>query len=188
MASHRKPKRVIVASNNPVKRQAVEQAFSRMLPETAFICIPAASDSGVPSQPIGDAQTQRGADHRVDDVMRRFPAADFWVGIEGGVDDSPEGMYAFAWVVIRSNTSCGRSRSASFLLPEAVAHQVRAGLELGAADDAIFGVTDSKRSNGAVGLLSGNVITRTGLYEHAIVMALIPFVQPQLYPPTSSRT
>ena len=52
---------------------------------------------------------------------------------------------------------------------------VEQGLELGDADDLVFGESNSKQQNGAVGLLTDNVETRTSLYEQAVVLALIPF-------------
>jgi non-canonical (house-cleaning) NTP pyrophosphatase len=54
-------------------------------------------------------------------------------------------------------------------------------MELGDADDRVFGCTDSKREGGAVGLLTGGTIDRTGLYQHAVALALIPFRNADLY-------
>jgi non-canonical (house-cleaning) NTP pyrophosphatase len=54
-------------------------------------------------------------------------------------------------------------------------------MELGDADDEIFGASNSKQQNGAVGLLTENAVTRTTLYEQAVIMALIPFKNPELY-------
>jgi non-canonical (house-cleaning) NTP pyrophosphatase len=34
---------------------------------------------------------------------------------------------------------------------------------------------------GAVGILTGDVLTRTTYYEPAIILALIPFKNPELY-------
>jgi len=58
---------------------------------------------------------------------------------------------------------------------------VRQGKELGEADDLVFAKENSKQDNGAVGLLTGNVIDRTALYQQAVVLALIPFKNPHLY-------
>jgi len=173
---------VVVASTNPVKIEAVERAFARMFPHAKFTVEPLKADSGVSSQPLSDEETLQGAHNRVSRARKARPDGDYWVGIEGGVADSSGGMTAFAWMEIQSRGQVGRARTASFYLPEKVAAYVRAGMELGKADDLVFGQSDSKRKNGAVGLLTGNTITRTGLYEHALVMALIPFRQPSLYP------
>ena len=51
----------------------------------------------------------------------------------------------------------------------------------GDADDVVFERSNSKQANGAVGLLTGDVITRASLYAHAVVLALIPFRNMELY-------
>ena len=112
------------------------------------------------------------------------PDADFWVGVEGGAEAtpvSPRALLAFAWVVNLARGRPGQARAAAFELPEAVADLVRGGLELGDADDLVFKTSNSKRRNGAVGLLTGDVITRAGLYTPAVQLALIPFIRPELY-------
>jgi len=45
----------------------------------------------------------------------------------------------------------------------------------------VFGKENSKQTYGAVGLLTGDVIDRTRFYEDAVVLALIPFRNPDLY-------
>jgi non-canonical (house-cleaning) NTP pyrophosphatase len=75
----------------------------------------------------------------------------------------------------------GQARSGTFLLPPAVADLVRQGVELGEADDRVFGRQNSKQANGAIGLLTGDVIDRVALYEHAVILALVPFLRPDLY-------
>jgi non-canonical (house-cleaning) NTP pyrophosphatase len=75
----------------------------------------------------------------------------------------------------------GKGRTGTFLLPPAVAELIRQGKELGAADDIVFGRLNSKQDNGAVGLLTDDVIDRAQLYEHAMILALIPFKNKALY-------
>ena len=53
---------------------------------------------------------------------------------------------------------------------------VRVGIELGEADDIYFGRTNSKQKDGAVGILTSGEIDRKSYYEHAIIMALIAFI------------
>jgi non-canonical (house-cleaning) NTP pyrophosphatase len=74
----------------------------------------------------------------------------------------------------------GKSRTGAFYLPEEIARLVRDGMELGHADDVVFGRSNSKQQDGSIGLLTGGVIDRTLYYEHAVVLALIPFLNPQL--------
>jgi inosine/xanthosine triphosphatase len=174
--------RIVVASHNPIKALAVDQAFHRMFPGQGAEILPVSVASGVSDQPDTSAETRRGALNRARAAREALPEADFWFGIEGGIEDSPAGMEAFAWIVALSRTRMGQGKTASFFLPGDVSDLVRGGLELGQADDIVFGRENSKQTDGAVGLLTGNVVDRRGLYEHGVIMALIPFKNEGLYP------
>ena len=174
---------IVLASGNPVKARATLGGFQQVFPEASFEVVPVSVPSGVADQPRSDTETLRGAEQRVAGAAQARPEADFWVGIEGGVDEAGGEMTAFAWIVIRSREGCGRSRTGSFLLPPAVTDLVRQGLELGQADDIVFGRENSKQEEGAVGLLTGGVIDRRQLYELSVVLALVAFRNPELYGP-----
>jgi non-canonical (house-cleaning) NTP pyrophosphatase len=55
-------------------------------------------------------------------------------------------------------------------------------MEQGEADDLVFGQENSKLTSGGVGLLTNDLITRAELYAMAVKLALIPFIQEELYP------
>lgn len=174
--------RVIVASKNPVKVRAAREGFARVFRdepvETAGVDVP----SGVGHQPMTDEETLLGASTRAANARAAMPDADYWVGLEGGVDADGDRLEAFAWIVVLSRDGrSGRSRTATFELPPEVAALVRQGVELGHADDQVFGRSNSKQTNGAVGLLTRDLIDRTAYYEHAVVLALVPFMNPTLY-------
>ncbi len=176
-----------LASHNPVKALALGAGFRRMFPGEAFSVRSLSVPSGVSDQPTSDQETLQGAIHRAEGAALVLPEADFTIGIEGGIEDR-EGtggrqMEAFAWVVVLSAGQRGQSRSASFTLPPQVAELVRSGIELGEADDRVFGRSQSKHKEGAVGLLTGNAIDRAGLYEQAVALALIPFKSPHFQSP-----
>lgn len=40
----------------------------------------------------------------------------------------------------------------------------------------------SGRGSGTIGQLTGGLVTRQAYYEHAALMALLPLINPQLYP------
>lgn len=172
--------RVVVASKNPVKLQAAARGIERMFGqpvEVRGISVP----SGVREQPMTDAETLQGARQRAENARAACPDADYWVGIEGGIEESGLDMLAFAWVVVISTNRAGCGRTGAFFLPPRVAELVRAGKELGEADDIVFGRSNSKQENGAVGLLTGDVVDRAGFYEHAVILALVSFKNPDLY-------
>jgi len=83
--------------------------------------------------------------------------------------------------VVRADDYVSRGRTGSFFLPQKVAQLIRQGMELGTANDLVFNQSNSKQQNGAIGLLTDNVIDRTRLYEHGVLMALVAFKNPGLY-------
>ncbi len=167
---------VVVASQNPVKQEAVRRAFQRVFSGAAVRVEGVAVPSGVRAQPVGDAETRRGARQRAIHARAAVAEADFWVGLEGGVAWQGEDLFSFAWAaVLRADGVWGEARTAAFALPPRVVAFLQAGLELGEADDRVFGERNSKQKMGAVGLLTAGLIDRTALYEHALVLALIPY-------------
>lgn len=173
---------VILASTNPVKLNAVKRAFQKLMSDVVFDWQQKEVDSGVSNQPSSDAETLLGAMNRVNAVFQQFPNHDYWIGVEGGIEfDENEEMRAFAWVVIKTKAYTGKARSGSFYLPPAISEIVKTGKELGEADDMVFGEKNSKQKSGAIGLLTGNLIDRSGLYEHAVILAFVAFLNPGLY-------
>lgn len=174
-------KTIVVASLNPVKADAVLGAFQRLFPDEKFSVRAVAVPSGVSDQPMSDAETRLGAANRARQAKTAETEADYWAGVEGGCEIQEDDLVAFAWVQILSADRESSARTAAFRLPARVKQLVAEGMELGDADDLVFGESNSKQQNGAVGLLTNNVETRTSLYEQAVVLALIPFNNPELY-------
>jgi inosine/xanthosine triphosphatase len=174
-------KTIIIASNNPVKIQATLNGFQRMFEGDDFRIQAVSVPSGVSDQPFSNIEALRGAYHRAISAADQALEADFWVGIEGGVEEMDGELSAFAWVVIKNASLLGKSRTGTFFLPPQVARLVREGKELGEADDIVFGRSNSKQENGAIGLLTGDVIDRKVAYEQAVILALIPFKNQVLY-------
>lgn len=131
-------------------------------------------------------------------------APDFGVGIEGGVCEEAVGILhplaapplpqrqvsCFAFIAVvrgsdpvggEANVHWGVARTASFPLPPRVVALMRGEggatpMELGDADDAIFGDSGSKRKGGTIGKATHGLIDRTAYYVHALHCALVPFV------------
>jgi len=170
-----------VASKNPVKMDAVKDALSVFLNDEIDL-LGVSVESGVSDQPMSDAETLLGAENRVKNAQNQFSNFDFYVGIEGGVEEATSGLMAFAWVVISNGKQTGKARTTTFMLPPRVAELIHQGYELGDADDMVFSKSNSKQQNGAVGLLTNDAITRKSLYEPAVQLAFISFLNPELYP------
>ncbi|EGD75167.1 hypothetical protein PTSG_06820 [Salpingoeca rosetta] len=190
-------KKVCVASTNPVKLRAVETAFKAAFKTTgtedAFEFVTVKAPSGVSDQPMGDAETLTGAKNRVKNARDMMPGCDFYCGLEGGctleesnttgAGDGGE-MTCFAWIVVQDAEGKreGKAKTGTFYLPPEVTKLVKGGLELGHANDRVFSQHNSKQQGGAVGLLTDGVITRHLYYEQTVILALIPFKTPDLYP------
>ncbi|MCE7994952.1 MAG: inosine/xanthosine triphosphatase [Roseivirga sp.] len=175
-------KQVIIASKNPVKIQCVKQAFEKVFPQQDFHFTGISVPSGVSEQPMTDEETYAGARNRAINASKAQPEADFWAGVEGGIQKNGSEMEAFAWVVVMSSDKSGKARTASFQLPPAVVELIDQGMELGHADDVVFKRDNSKQKNGAVGILTNDLIDRVSYYEPAVILALIPFLNEGLYP------
>ncbi len=173
--------KIAVSSKNPVKIEAVGLAFKKIFPEREIEILSASVKSGVSNQPMSDKETLQGAVNRVNEIYKLFPEVDYAVGIEGGIEFENETTIAFAWVLIRSKNKTSKSKTITFELPLKITELIKQGYELGEADDLVFKQDNSKQKNGAVGLLTQNVITRKELYTQAVILALIPHINPGLY-------
>ena len=70
-------KKVIVASKNPVKINAVKLGFEKVFPEEAFTFEGVNVSSGVADQPFSEAETIRGARNRVENALQSLNGADY---------------------------------------------------------------------------------------------------------------
>ena len=174
--------RVVVASKNPVKIGAATEAFSAVFPGVSIVFEGIEVDSGVGDQPDSDARTREGARARALKARDAEPDADFWVGLEGGVEVLDDQLITFAWMAIKGPTGAiSEARSPTLPLPPAVKELVDSGMELGEANDRVFSTVNSKQGGGAYGLLTNGRYTRESIYAQTLIIALTPFSNP-LYP------
>lgn len=172
---------VVVASKNPVKINATRRAFEIQFPGKAVHIESTEAESGVDDQPFSDEETRHGAINRAHNAGEALPKADFWVGLEGGVDTFNGQLMTFAWMaVLGPGGRTGAARTTTLPLPPAVRRLVESGMELGEANDRVFDTENSKHAGGAFGLLTDGRLTREGVYTEALVLALVPFVN-ELY-------
>lgn len=167
---------VIVASANPAKIRAVEQCFQVNFPEQAIRVSGISVPSGVADQPLTSEETYAGAKNRLM-ALKQQASADFYVAIEAGLD----GDMTFAWMLIEHQGQLGKARSASLMLPKAALRALDQGQELGDVMDDLFGTQNIKQAGGAIGLLTHNRLSRSGVYQQALTLALIPFLNPEWF-------
>lgn len=168
--------RIIVSSTNPVKIAACRSAFAWVFADASHEIIAVSVPSGVSEQPNADEETRQGAINRVRNARQQYPDADFWVGLEGGLEWIDGEPLASAWMVVSDSSGrLGQVRTPTLPLPPAVKQLLLQGLELGEANDRVFSTRHSKQAGGAFGLLTRNLLTRESVYTQTLILALLPF-------------
>ncbi|WP_341659754.1 inosine/xanthosine triphosphatase [Vibrio sp.] len=170
--------KVVITSLNPAKKKAVESAFKTVFGAQSFEFLAIKVPSGVADQPMCNKETRMGAINRVQNAKKSQPSADYYVGLEAGI----EGNTTFAWMVIESATQRGESRSASLMLPPLVLEKLTDTNELGDVMDEVFGTENIKQKGGAISLLTHDLLTRSSVYHQALILALVPFTNPEYFP------
>lgn len=162
---------VVAATTNPAKIEAITLAFADVFGADQCRIEGVDVDSGVPRQPLGSLETRTGARNRVMMARQVRPEADFWVGVEAGIEEH----MTFAWMVIENPHQRGESRSASLILPESILQGIREGRELGDEMARLTGIQNIKHQGGAIGVFTNGKLSRASVYHQALLLALVPF-------------
>ncbi len=164
--------RVVVGSKNPVKIEAVKEAFEQFY-TTKIEVVGSQVNSGVPEQPWGEEETIRGARNRAQESLT-MNGVDYGVGLEGGVMELEGKLFECAWVVIKDcNGKEGVGGGLYFELPDLVATKIRQGGELGPIMDELTKEKDVKKKGGAIGIFTKGKLTRKQAYVHLVLQALV---------------
>ena len=178
---------IAIGSTNPVKVNSSRDGLIDALGATNTVEVVSMKGfdvvSGVSDQPMGEAETKRGAINRAKAALDAYEnefsiAPTFAIGLEGGcalVDDTLE-CFAYICICCKSGKQ-GIAKTATFALPNEIKRLVLSGVELGTADDMVFGGVNNKQKGGTVGTLTSGVISRTEYYRQAVILAAIPLLQ-----------
>lgn len=174
--------KVAIGSTNFVKVKAVKDAFEKVWPNKKFKFIPTEVNSGVSRQPKSDLESIKGAKNRAKQSMK-FNNADFGVGLEGGIHKIDGKWFDSGWiVVIDKKGNEGIGCSVKMQTPDKMVKLMnRKDLELGEVDDLIFKIKNSKQKEGHFGLMTRNILSRQEAYSHAVISALVRFINPDLF-------
>lgn len=172
--------KIVVGSKNPVKISAVKTAICDALSLNEVECVSINAPSGIAEQPMTTEETQLGAINRVK-YCQQHTQADFYVAIEGGVDQFEYGPATFAFVAIASKKNVSIGRSCNLPLPLVIYQALENGEELGHVMDRLFNTDNIKQKGGAIGLLTKGLATRESVYHQATLLAMAPFIHPDLY-------
>ncbi len=173
--------KVVIASLNPAKIDAARLALAQVFPDQDCDISGISVPSGVAAQPMSDGETCQGARQRALAAKAALPDADLWIGMEGGIEHTPQHSMTFAWIQVLGPGLDNASRSASLTLPPFVARAVLAGEELGHAMDRLFSLSNCKQQGGAIGVLTGNLLDRRRVYCDTLILALAPLLNPEPY-------
>ncbi len=165
---------VAVATDNPIKIRAVEQAFAELRGESATEVRSLDALLDMPEQPLGE-QVAEGALRRAL-AASQAPDVDLGVGIEAGLLRLPG---TDRWVSVQVCAIVDRSGAHTlglgpgYELPEPIRDAVLGGEPLRGAFERILDCDDRDR-RGAVFHLTNGRIDRGELTVQAVRMALIP--------------
>ncbi len=170
--------RIAVGSTNPVKIKATENVFKKFFSDVEVFGVGVRSKK----QPIGMKETIEGAISRAEQALTH---GDLGVGIEAGLVEIPysaTGYFDIQFCAIKDKSGlttlgCGMG----FEYPKAVIEEVFKGKEVGEVMEKISGIKEIGRKIGAIGFLSKGVIDRVSLTEQAVISALIPRINKELY-------
>lgn len=156
-----------------------------------------AVSTNAPAMPLTDWELMQGARERalaVRDLLRsQRLEAEIYVGLEGGFHSiSIEGewhTFLRGWAYATDGRNGSFGASPSITVPDALAKKVIEGRrELGLVIDEVSGKRDIRSREGAWGVLSRDLVTRSLSFELALIAAFAPFYNPELYQKTDKGT
>lgn len=168
--------RVHVGTANPVKVEAVRRVLASIYQKVEVEGRPV--DPGVDPQPRGEAALL-GAVTRAKGALGQ---GHLGVGIEAGLVEGGGTLLDVQYcAVVDRGGRVTVGTGPGFVHPPAVLRDVEAGRTVGEAMEALSGVADIGRREGAIGFLTAGRMDRTKLTEAAVLMALVPRIRPELY-------
>lgn len=149
-----------------------------------------AVQTNVPAMPLTDWQLMQGARERalaVRDLLRgQRLEAELYVGLEGGFHSiSIEGewhTFLRGWAYATDGKTGKFGAAPSISVPDSIVKSVIEGRrELGLVIDEAAGKRDVRSRQGAWGVLSRDLVTRSMSFELALIAAFAPFYNAALY-------
>ncbi|HET9711145.1 MAG TPA: inosine/xanthosine triphosphatase [Pyrinomonadaceae bacterium] len=147
-------------------------------------------ETSIPAMPLTDWQLMQGARERAlaarDSLKSRRLEADIYVGLEGGFHSvSIEGewhTFLRGWAYATDGERGAFGAAPSISVPAYIVKNVVEGRrELGSVMDEVTGGRDIRSKQGAWGVLSRDLVTRSMSFEVALIAAFAPFYNPKLY-------
>lgn len=180
------PLRVAVGSDNPAKLAGARSAFMRAFPRLPLQIRGFKVDSGVHEQPLGFKQTWAGASRRAERAKKRWPNADYSLGLESGLIPFGSRHFDIQFCALSDGTSISAGSSMGFPIPSKIDslifHTGKPHLRksMGAVISKLAKIKNIGRKGGAIAYLSRGLLTRAEMVEQAILCAFIERRSPML--------
>ncbi|WP_349408196.1 DUF84 family protein [Pseudalkalibacillus sp. SCS-8] len=159
--------KIAVGSKNPAKVQAVHTIVESLGWKVDGIDVP----SNVSEQPFSVVETRQGAKNRARACVEK--GYEVGIGLEGGVEESPEGLFLCNWGALVTETGqVYYASGAGILLPERISKEVRDGIELGDVMASFTDQTDIRKKDGAVGIFTAGYVTRSEMFSHIVKLLI----------------
>jgi len=186
--------RIALGSDRAAKIMAVRASIARIAEidsgwrDATVVARPVKTDA--PAMPLTDWELMSGARQRAlavrDQLVQQRLEVDLYVGLEGGFHSiSVEGewhTFLRGWAYATDGERGSFGMSPSIEVPDAIVKDVIEGKrELGIVIDDFAGIRDVRSKQGAWGVLSRDLITRSMSFEAALIAAFAPFYNRQLY-------
>jgi inosine/xanthosine triphosphatase len=146
--------------------------------------------TSIPAMPLTDWQLMEGARERAlavrDSLRSKRMEADIYVGLEGGFHsisiESEWHTFLRGWAYATDGVNGSFGAAPSISVPPSIVKSVVEGRrELGLVIDQVAGARDVRSRQGAWGVLSRDLVTRSDSFELALIAALAPFYNSKLY-------
>ena len=190
----RRIERIALGSDRAAKIMAVRAAVARVAEiDSAWLDVNVVArkvQTDAPAMPLNDCQLMSGARQRalaVQEVLiGQKLEADLYVGLEGGFHSIQlEGewhTFLRGWAFVTDGERGSFGMSPSIAVPEAIVESVVKGKrELGEVIDEVAGMRDVRSRQGAWGVLSRDLLTRSMSFEAALIAAFAPFYNREMF-------
>lgn len=161
----------VLGSKNQAKKRAVVRIIERYMEHSTVSSVSVIS--GVSAQPMSEEETRQGAINRSVNAAKDT----YGIGLEGGVHMIADTMYLCNWGAL--TTPQGKTFTAAgaqIPLPKELANEIESGIELGDAVDFYFKKQNVRMSEGAMGMLTAQLVPRDALFEHIMQLLLGQFL------------
>src|SRR5437870_941081 len=180
--------RIAVGSDRAAKIMAVRAAIARIAEidsgwrDANVVARSVKTDA--PAMPLTDWELMSGARQRAlvvrQILVEQRLEADLYVGLEGGFHsisvDGEWHTFLRGWAFVTDGARGSFGMSPSITVPDAIVKNVIQGKrELGLVIDEVAGARDVRSKQGAWGVLSRDLLTRSMSFEAALIAAFAPF-------------